>query len=95
MKSGCMLIAIEEHWTTRALTTALKGLPEGARDESLMFNEMGDKLTRLEDLCEGRIASMDEQGIDLQILGLAPPSSGRPSSTPAMCRRSSCRREVP
>jgi uncharacterized protein len=88
MKMGCMLIGIEEHWTTRALTTALKGLPEGARDESLMFNEMGDKLARLEDLGEGRIASMDEQGIDIQILGVAPPGTGplAPADASALSR---------
>jgi len=70
------LIAIEEHWTTRDLTRALKGLPEGDRDESLVFNEMGDKLARLEDLGVARIADMDEQGVDVQILGLAPPGTG-------------------
>jgi predicted TIM-barrel fold metal-dependent hydrolase len=70
------LIGIEEHWTTRELTAALKGLPDGARDESLAFNEMGDKLARLEDLGDARIAGMDEQGIDIQILGLAPPGTG-------------------
>jgi predicted TIM-barrel fold metal-dependent hydrolase len=70
------LIAIEEHWTTPDLTSALKRLPEGERDESLVFNEMGDKLSRLEDLGLARIADMDEQGIDVQILGLAPPGTG-------------------
>ena len=70
------LIGIEEHWTTPELTAALKSLPDGDRDESLAFNEMGDKLARLEDIGQGRIAGMDEQGIDIQILGLAPPGTG-------------------
>ena len=70
------VIAIEEHWTTPKLTAALKGLPEERRDDSLAFNEMGDNLARLEDIGDGRIAAMDEQGIDLQILSVAPPATG-------------------
>jgi predicted TIM-barrel fold metal-dependent hydrolase len=69
-------IGIEEHWTTPELTAALKELPEGSRDESLAFNEMGDNLSRLEDIGDARIATMDEQGIDLHILGVAPPGTG-------------------
>ncbi len=70
------LIGIEEHWTTPELTAALTAQPDGIRDDSLAFNEMGDHLSRLQDLGDGRIAAMDEQGIDLQILGLAPPATG-------------------
>jgi predicted TIM-barrel fold metal-dependent hydrolase len=70
------VIAIEEHWTTPELTAALGGLPESARDESLAFNEMGDNLERLEDIGDARIAAMDEQGVDIQILSLAPPATG-------------------
>lgn len=69
-------IGIEEHWTTHELTVALKGLPEGSRDESLAFNEIGDSLTRLEDISDARIATMDEQGFDMQIISLAPPATG-------------------
>jgi predicted TIM-barrel fold metal-dependent hydrolase len=70
------VIAIEEHWSTPRLADALKALPAGERDDSLAFNEMGDHLERLEDIGDARIASMDEQGIDLQILSLAPPATG-------------------
>jgi predicted TIM-barrel fold metal-dependent hydrolase len=69
-------VGIEEHWTTPALTAALQGLPPARRDESLAFNEMGDNLARLEDIDEARIAVMDEQGIDMHVLGLAPPGTG-------------------
>lgn len=65
------LIAIEEHWTTPALTAALRGL-----DDSLIFNEMGDHLARLHDIGDGRLAAMDEQGIDLAILSVTPPGTG-------------------
>jgi predicted TIM-barrel fold metal-dependent hydrolase len=70
------VIAIEEHWTTPKLTAALKGLPEESRDDSLAFNEMADNLARLEDIGEARIAAMDEQGIDMQIISVAPPATG-------------------
>jgi predicted TIM-barrel fold metal-dependent hydrolase len=70
------VIAIEEHWTTPGLTAALTALPGGDRDESVVLNDMGDNLARLEDLGEGRIAAMDEQGIDLQIISIAPPGTG-------------------
>ncbi|WP_067508186.1 amidohydrolase family protein [Actinoplanes sp. TFC3] len=67
------LIAIEEHWTTPALTAALNGLPDS--DDSLAFNEMGDKLDRLQDLGEGRLATLDEQGIDTSVIALTPPGT--------------------
>jgi predicted TIM-barrel fold metal-dependent hydrolase len=70
------VIAIEEHWTTAALTAALKGLPEERQDDSLAFNEIGDHLARLQDIGAGRIAAMDEQGVDMQILSVAPPATG-------------------
>jgi predicted TIM-barrel fold metal-dependent hydrolase len=82
------LIAIEEHWTAPELTAALEALPSGERDDSLAFNEMGDKLARLEDIGDGRIAAMDAQGIDLSILSVAPPATGplRPSAAIALSR---------
>lgn len=70
------VIAIEEHWTTPELTAALKGLPKDRRDDSLAFNEMGDHLERLENIGDARIASMDAQGIDMQVISLAPPATG-------------------
>jgi predicted TIM-barrel fold metal-dependent hydrolase len=57
------------------LTAALRAVPEPARDESLAFNEMGDHRERLEDLGAGRIAAMDEQGIEMSILALTPPGT--------------------
>ncbi|MFD9701654.1 amidohydrolase family protein [Lentzea sp. NPDC059081] len=67
------LVAIEEHWIHPALTTALGDLPHP--DESLAFNEMGDHSQRLADLDEGRIATMDAQGIDVSVLALTPPGT--------------------
>jgi uncharacterized protein len=67
------LIAIEEHWISPELTSALSAMPR--RDESLAFNEMGDHRQRLEDLGKGRIAAMDAQGIDVSVLALTPPGT--------------------
>ncbi|QQE77116.1 amidohydrolase family protein [Alicyclobacillus sp. SO9] len=88
MADTTRLIGIEEHWTTAALTAALKGLPNGIRDESLAFNEMGDNLARLEDISDARIADMDEVGIDMQIISLAPPATGplAPNEATALTR---------
>ncbi len=69
------LIAIEEHWIHRDLVAALDTLPPHLHDESLVFNQMGDHHRRLEDLGEGRIATMDAQGIDVSILALTPPGT--------------------
>ncbi len=82
------LVGIEEHWTTPRLKAALEALPDGSRDDSLAFNEMGDHLARLEDIGDARIASMDDQGIDMHILGVAPPGTGplRPAQAVALSR---------
>ncbi|MFB7645776.1 amidohydrolase family protein [Streptomyces sp. NPDC056084] len=65
------LIAIEEHWITPTVTSALRAMPQP--DESLVFNGRGDNQERLEDLGAGRIAAMDAQGIDVSVLALTPP----------------------
>lgn len=69
------LIAIEEHWNYPALTAAVRALPEDRADESIAFDEMGDNLERLNDLGDARIEAMDAQGVDLQIVSLAPPGT--------------------
>ena len=69
------LIAVEEHWNLPDLTVALKALPPDRADDSLAFDELGDNLERLEDLADARIAAMDAQGVDLQIISLTPPGT--------------------
>jgi predicted TIM-barrel fold metal-dependent hydrolase len=70
------LVAIEEHWTTTGLSEALGALPAERRDDSLALNDHGGALERLLDLGAARIAAMDAQGIDTQIVSLAPPGTG-------------------
>lgn len=70
------LIAIEEHWTTPELAAALGRLPGDRQDPSVALNDHGDTRASLEDLDHGRIAAMDEQGVDMQVLSVAPPATG-------------------
>ncbi|MEU8707699.1 amidohydrolase family protein [Streptomyces sp. NPDC048565] len=69
------VIAIEEHWNSAAIREALDRLPEGARDESVAFNRMGDTQARLEDIGTGRIEAMDAAGIDVAILSVVTPAT--------------------
>jgi predicted TIM-barrel fold metal-dependent hydrolase len=69
------LVGVEEHWTFGPLDRALRSVPPDAADDSLALNDHGDAAARLEDIGQGRIAAMDEQGVDLQVLSLAPPGA--------------------
>ncbi|WP_213813623.1 amidohydrolase family protein [Glaciihabitans sp. dw_435] len=69
------VIAIEEHWNLPELTDAVRALPADRADASIAFDEMGDNLDRLNDIADARVAAMDAQGVDLQILSLAPPGT--------------------
>ncbi len=69
------LIGIEEHWTLGSIDTALHGQPPELLDDSLVLNAHGDAATRLADLGPSRIATMDEQGVDMHVLSLAPPGT--------------------
>jgi predicted TIM-barrel fold metal-dependent hydrolase len=64
-------------------------VPEEQRDDSVALNELGDNLERLEDLGDGRIAAMDEQGVDVQNISLAPPATGplAPADAVSLSRR--------
>jgi uncharacterized protein len=69
------VIAIEEHWNSASIRDALDRLPDGARDESVAFNTMGDNQARLEDIGPGRIEAMDAAGIDVSILSVVTPAT--------------------
>lgn len=64
------LIGIEEHFTTRDVASAWAFAP--THDDSLRFNEgvIGD---RLGEVGAERLRLMDETGVDVQVLALAPP----------------------
>ncbi len=69
------IIAIEEHWTSRSLAGALAARPAAEQDESLAFNAIGDHEKRLTDLGAGRLEWMDAAGIEVSVLGVAPPAA--------------------
>lgn len=69
------LVGIEEHWVLDDVERAQQALPPGRRDASIALSEHGDAGARLRDLGAGRLAAMDEQGVDLQVLSLAPPAT--------------------
>lgn len=82
------LIGVEEHWALGRVDGALRALPPGILDDSLVLNDHGDTAARLADLGQGRTATMDLQGVDLQVLSLAPPGvQGVPAADAAsLCR---------
>jgi uncharacterized protein len=69
------IVAIEEHWNSAGIRAALDRLPDGARDDSVAFNAMGDNQARLEDIGQGRIEAMDAAGIDVSILSVVTPAT--------------------
>lgn len=69
------IVAIEEHWTSRGLAAALAARPAAERDESLALNDIRGLTERLLDLGDARLQWMDEAGIDVSVLGVAPPGA--------------------
>ncbi|WP_053700380.1 amidohydrolase family protein [Streptomyces sp. NRRL F-5755] len=77
------VVAVEEHWNSVTIRDALDRLPSGARDESVVFNTMGDNQARLEDIGQarledigqGRIEAMDAAGIDVSVLSVVTPAT--------------------
>jgi hypothetical protein len=68
------LIAIEEHILPHAVREAWSAAPP-PHDPVSAFADGGENGTRLADLGEGRLALMDEQGVDVQVLSLTRPAS--------------------
>lgn len=78
------LIGIEEHWLSGPVDRALQALAGDDRDASLVLNDHGDTRDRLADVGERRLAAMDAQGVDVQVLSLAPPGAQVPSVADAV-----------
>ncbi|WP_375287748.1 amidohydrolase family protein [Sphingomonas sp.] len=66
------LIAIEEHILPSAVRDAWAAAPE-PHDPTSAAADGGENGLRLADLGEGRLALMDEQGVDVQVLSLTTP----------------------
>lgn len=67
------LIAIEEHFLTPQIHAAWKRSSLGTEGTDA-FDEREEIARRLEDLGEGRIALMDEAGVDVQVLSVTTPA---------------------
>lgn len=65
-------VAVEEHWTTPGIDRMLR---TESGDPSVAHNDRGDLPERLLDIGDERVAWMDEAGIDVQILSIAPPGT--------------------
>lgn len=66
------LIAIEEHILPQVVRDAWDAAPP-PYDPVSAFADGGENGHRLADLGDGRIALMDEQGVDVQVLSLTTP----------------------
>ena len=77
------LIAIEEHVLPHAVREAWSAAPS-PHDPVSAFADGGENGTRLADLGEGRLALMDEQGVDVQVLSLTTPGLHNLASGPAV-----------
>ena len=74
MVSMRKLVALEEHMVTPAIAEAWRTAPTSERERAdatgVMDSPLGDLLL---DLGEGRLAAMDDQGIDVQVLSVTTP----------------------
>ncbi|MEV5721571.1 amidohydrolase family protein [Amycolatopsis mediterranei] len=67
------IIALEEHLATPRIAEAWKGAPDAERDGYTRFTERGTLGERLLDLGARRLADMDDQGVDVQVLSVTTP----------------------
>jgi predicted TIM-barrel fold metal-dependent hydrolase len=66
------IISIEEHFLTPEITSAWETSVIGS--EGTANFDQGENRQRLEDLGEGRLALMDESGVDVQVLSVTTPA---------------------
>jgi uncharacterized protein len=66
-------IGTEEHFVTDEVVTAWSRLDSPARDDSRASIAPGEVEERLHEVGARRIAAMDEAGLDVQVISLAPP----------------------
>ena len=66
------LIGIEEHFLTPEIIAAWDASPVGSEGTNVF--EQGEVGQRIQDLGDGRLALMDESGIDVQVLSVTTPA---------------------
>ena len=77
------IVAVEEHILPTKVREAWAAAPP-PHDPISAFADSGENDARLADLGEGRIALMDEQGIDMQVLSLTTPGLHNLEPLPAI-----------
>jgi len=81
------IIALEEHMVTPAVLTAWSQAPTATEDHTGQFSQ-GILRQRLVDVGEGRIADMDDEGVDVQVLSLnSPGAQNLPPADAVACAR--------
>ncbi len=75
------ITALEEHLITPAILDAWRARPEEREDRLVAAHGEGPFGSKLRDLASQRIADMDDQGIDVQVLSVTSP--GTQNLTPA------------
>ena len=68
------LIGLEEHIVTDEVVAAWSRLEPANRDDKMRNLDHSDLKTRLKDVDGERLAAMEETGLDVQVLSLAPPA---------------------
>jgi predicted TIM-barrel fold metal-dependent hydrolase len=69
------LIGLEEHWWSDELSTALRSVTGEAHDDSIDLFVTPEIERKLQDLDEGRLAAMQNSGIDMQVLSVSTPAT--------------------
>ncbi|WP_246725237.1 amidohydrolase family protein [Beijerinckia sp. L45] len=72
-RSAVKIIGLEEHFVTSDVLAAWRELDPKWQDVALKQSDRGDVERRLIDLAAERLASMDETGLDVQVLSLTAP----------------------
>ena len=67
------IIGLEEHFLTQDVLQAWRALDPRWQDVAFAHSDGGDIGARLADLADGRIAAMEETGLDVQVLSLTAP----------------------
>ncbi len=88
MCSAMKIIGIEEHFLSPAVRTSWAAAAGDSQDASESLH-LGDMQDRLEELSDERLARMDENGIDVQVLSLTSP--GLHNLAPAVAPSLACR----
>lgn len=73
MSEALKITGVEEHFVTPDILDAWRALAPAWQDLSLTPSTQGETAWRLAELDDGRLAAMDDAGVDMQVLSLSTP----------------------